>query len=61
MLICLAHLYGHSITGLWELETCWVGLESVTEEGPETVWKLLLTHGCFRPGVWDISLPGFEG
>ena len=47
MLICQAHFYGHSITGVRGLETCWGGLETVTEE----VWKLLLTHcPCLRPG-----------
>ena len=47
MLICWVHLYGHSITGMWELVTCWGDLETVAEE----VWKLLLTHcPCLRPG-----------
>ena len=47
MLICWVHLYGHSTTGVWALETCWGGLETVAEE----VWKLLLTHcPCLRPG-----------
>ena len=33
------------------LETCWGGLETVTEEVAEEVWKLLLTHcPCLRPG-----------
>ena len=51
MLICWVHLYGHSITGVWGLETCWGGLETVAEEVAEEVWKLLLTHcPCLRPG-----------
>jgi hypothetical protein len=42
---------------MWGLETCWGGLGTVTEE----LWKLLLTHcACFRPGGWDIPLPGHE-
>jgi hypothetical protein len=44
MTIVRVHLYGHSITGAWGLETCWGGLETVAEEVPEEVWKLLLTH-----------------
>ena len=51
MLICWVHLYRHSITRVWGLETCWGGLETVAEEVAEEVWKLLLTHcPCLRPG-----------
>ena len=51
MLICWVHLYRHSITRVWGLETCQGGLGTVTEEVAEEVWKLLLTHcPCFRPG-----------
>jgi hypothetical protein len=47
---------------VWGLETFWEDLGTVTEEEAEEVWKLLLTHGpCFRPGGWDIPLPGCEG
>ena len=44
MLICWVHLYRHSITVVWGLETCWGGLGTVTEEVVEGVWKLLLIH-----------------
>ena len=57
MLICWVHLYGHSITGVWELDT-----PCVSEEEAKEVWKLLLTHcPSFRPGGWDIPLLGHEG
>jgi hypothetical protein len=54
----LLYLYGHSITGVWSLESCWGGLETVAEEVAGEVWKLLLTHcPCLRPGGWDFPLP----
>lgn len=62
MLTCWVHLYGHSSTGVGELETDWGGLETGTEQVAEGVWKLLLSHRpFFRTGVWDIPLPGHEG
>jgi hypothetical protein len=59
MLICWVHLYGHFITGVWGLETCWGGLGTVTEE---VAMELLLTH-CpfFKPDGWYIPLPKHEG
>ena len=51
MLICWVHLYEHSITWVWGLETFWGGLETVAEELAEEVWKVFQTHcPCLRPG-----------
>ena len=51
MLMCWVRLYGHSMTRVRGLETCWGGLETVTEEVTGKVWKLLLTYcPCLRPG-----------
>jgi hypothetical protein len=56
MLTYWVHLSGHSITGVWGLETCWGGLETVTEEVAEEVWNLLLTNQSSLPQVrWQGS------
>ena len=47
MLIFWVHLYRHSITWALGLETCWGGLETVTEkEVVREVWNLHLTLLC---------------
>ena len=44
------------LSGMVELETCWGGLETITEGVAEGVWKLLLTHcPCLRAGSRAVS------
>ena len=52
MLVCWIHRYGYSTTGMWGLETCSEGLETVAEE----VWKSASDPLSLPQARWQGSL-----